>query len=273
MAADSSHGMVRVAAITGSIVEQQIGAGLELPTRAGAWLINDITAYVARATATAAENTGGTVRMNAPSGDLTPDPQPSRWPVYADASFLGATAPVGNCPLHRYPIEIEAAGKADLEFFATNSTSDTVGPIYGMGIHFAPEIIIPKRPFYSNFVRAAQSAVTRTLVGTITLSEKATEIVRIIGFLSQNGILTTGEELIGFFDLASEDVELVPSQWLFNDVQGAGLGVTIGGHIHFRPDPHEVSIPVPGGARIDCFVTLATAVTVAADVMICIQYR
>jgi hypothetical protein len=273
MAADSSHGLVRVAATIATVVETQIGTGLELPTRAGAWMINDITGYVARVTATAAESTGGSLRLNAPSGDLTPDPQPSRWPVYADGSFLGATAPVGNCPLHRYPIEIAAAGKADLEFFATNAIADTAAPIYGMGIHFAPEIIIPKRPLYSNFVRATQALAARTQVGTITLSEKATEIVRIIGFLSQNGILTTAEECIGFFDLASEDVELVPSQWLFNDVAGAGLGATIGGHIHFRPDPHEVSIIVPGGARIDCFVTLTTAVTNAADVMICIQYR
>jgi hypothetical protein len=273
MAADSSHGLVRVAAITGSIVEQQIGTGLELPTRAAGWMINDITGYVARQTATAAESTGGSIRLNAPSGDLTPDPQPSRWPIYADGSFLGATAPVGNCPLHRYPIEIAAAGKADLEFFATNAIADTAGPVFGMGIHFAPDIVIPRRPLYSNFVRAGQITATRTLVGTITLSEKATEIVRIIGFLSQNGVLTTAEECIGFFDLSSEDVELVPSQWLFNDVQGAGIGALIGGHIHFRPDPHEVSIPVPGGARIDCFVTLTTAVTAAADVMLCIQYR
>jgi hypothetical protein len=273
MAAESSHGIVRVASTIATIVETQIGANVELPTRANGWMINHITGYVARITATAAESTGGHIRLNSPSGDLTPDPQPSRWPIYADASFLGATAPVGNCPLHRYPTELAAAGKADLEFFATNAIADTAAPIYGMGIHFAPEIIIPKRPFFSNIVRAAQALAARTQVGTITLSEKATEIVRIVGFLSQNGVLTTAEECIGFFDLASEDVELVPSQWLFNDVAGAGVGATIGGHIHFPPDPHDVSIPVPNGARIDCFVTLATALTNAADVMICLQYR
>jgi len=273
MAASSSHGIVRVAATVATVVETQIGAIVELPTRSDGWMLNDVTGYMARVTATAAESSGGSLRLNAPSGDLTPDPAPSRFPIYADGSFLGATAPVGNCPLHRYPIEIGAAGKADLEFFATNAIADTAAPVYGMGIHFAPEIIVPKRPFWSNFVRAAQATAVRTQVGTITLSEKASEIVRIIGFLSQNGVLTTAEECVGFFDLSSEDVELVPSQWLFNDVQGAGVGATIGGHIHFRPDPHEVSIPVPGGARIDCFVTLTTAVTNAADVMICVQYR
>ena len=273
MAANSSHGQVRAAATVATVVETQIGAALELPTRAEGWVINDITAQVVRVTATAAENTAGTVRLNAPSGDLTPDPQPSRWPVFADGAFLGATANVGNCPLHRYAVELAAAGKADLEFFATNSTADTAAPIWLMGIHYAPEIVVPKRAFFSNFVRANQTTAVRTQVGTITLSEKATEIVGIIGFLSQNNVLTTAEELVGFFDLSSEDVELVPSQWLFNDVQGAGLGATIGGHFHFPPSPHQVSIPVPGGARIDCFVTLTTAVTNAADVMIAIQYR
>lgn len=273
MAAEASHGIVRVAGTVATVVETQIGAIVELPTRSAGWMIQDITGYVARITATAAEGTGGSLRLNAPSGDLTPDPSPARYPIYADGSFLGATAPVGNCALHRYQVELAAAGKADLEFLATNAIADTAAPIYGMGIHFAPEIVIPKRCFWSNFVRAAQLTAVRTQIGTITLSEKASEIVRIIGFLSQNGVLTTAEECIGFFDLASEDVELVPSQWLFNDVQGAGVGATIGGHIHFAPSPHDVSIPVPGGARIDCFVTLTTAVTAAADVMICIQYR
>jgi hypothetical protein len=273
MAGQTSHGLVRVAATVATVVETQIGANVELPTSPDGWMLNEIGMYVARTTATAAENTGGSIRMQSDSGDIVPDPNPSRWPVFADGSFLGATAPVGNCPLHKYPIDLAAAGKADIGFYATNSIADTVAPVFGVGLHFAPELIVPKRPRFSNFVRATQATAVRTPVGTITLSEKATEITSILGILSQNGVLTTAEECIGFFDLQSEDVELVPSQWLFNDVQGAGVGATIGGHVHFRPDPWDVSIPVPGGARIDCFVTLTTAVTNPADVMICIMYR
>lgn len=273
MAAPSSHGLVRVAATVATVVETQIGTNLELPTQDSGWALNELTMYVARQTATGPENTGGSIRMQSDSGDMTPDPAPSRWPVYSDDSFLGATAPVGICPLHRYPIELSAAGKGDIGFYATNSIADTAAPIYGVGLHFAPEIIVPKRPRFSNFVRGLQTSAVRTQIGTITLSEKATEITAILGILSQNGTLTTGEELIGFFDLSSEDVEVIPSQWLFNDVAGAGIGATIGGKIHFPPNPHQVFIPVPGGARIDCFVTLTTAVTNPADVMICLMYR
>jgi hypothetical protein len=272
MAGDASHGQVRSAATVATVVESNVGTAIELPVRAGGWEINDITGQVVRATATAAQSNGGTMRMTSPSGDLTPDPNPSRWPVYESASFLGATAPVSIAPLHRYPLNIHAAGKANIQFSSVNAIAVAIAPVWSVGIHYAPEIIIPKIPRYSDFVRSTIAAVTRTQVGTIALSENATEIVGIMGVLIQNGALTTAEELVGFFDLDSDDVDIKPSQWLFNQAYGAGLGALIGGGDALPPSPHLVSIPVKGGADIDVFVTLTVAVTNPADVMIAIMY-
>lgn len=273
MAADSSHSLVRIAATVATVVETQIGLDIELPVRANSWMINDVTGQVVRQTADPAVSIGGTMRIVAPSGDLTPDPAPAHRPVYETASLLNTTSGVSNCPVWRYPTEIQAAGKANISLFSTNAIASATAPIWGVGVHFAPAIVQPERPLFGDFVRATQSAVARTLVGTIILSEKANKIVEIMGILSQDGVLTTAEELIGFFDLASDDIELAPSQWLFNTAFGAGIGATIASGSHAARSPHLVDIPVVGGARIDCFVTLTTAVTNPADVMIYVGYR
>lgn len=273
MAADASHGLVRQAIITATVVETQLGDDIEVPVRAGGWRINDISGQVVRVTASPAVSIGGVMRLNAPSGDITPDPRPSARPVYESGSLLNTTTGVSACPIWRYPTNLLAAGKANIGLLATNSIASAVGPAWAIGIHFAPNIVVPERPLFYDFVRATQSTVARTLVGQIIISEKATKITEIIGILQQDGVLTTAEELIGFFDLASDDVELAPSQWLFNTAFGAGIGATIASGYQTVRNPYLVDIPVVGGARIDCSITLLTAVTNPADVMIAIGYK
>lgn len=273
MAAESSHGLVRSGATIATVVETQVGATLELPTRTGGWMLNEFMAQVNRSVAVAAESIGGNFRLRSPSGDVSPAPEPSRFPCFESGSFLGSVADHAPCPLFKYPIDLLGAGKADIDFLATNGVASTNAPVWSVGLHFAPAIVVPSRPQHCNVVRATQAAVARTQVGTITLSENATEIVGIMGVLSQDGVLVTAEELVGFFDLESEDIDIVPSQWLFNTTFGAGIGATIHGGMQSAPNPHWVSIPVPGGARIDAFVTLTVAVTNPADVEIFIFYR
>lgn len=272
MAAEASHGRVRSAATVATVVETQIGNDIALPTRPNGWTINQIMAQITRQTATAAELIGGTVRMNLPSGDAPAGVNPSKFPVFESGSFLGATAPVATCPLHKYDINQQVAGKANVQLLATNDIASTVAPIYTAGIHFAPGIVQPVRPKFSDFIRGTISAATRTQVGSIELSENAKEIVGILGYLAQDGVLTTAEELVGFFDLDSDDFDLKPSEWLFNEVSGAGLGALIGGSRVYPPMPHAVSIPVPAGATVDVFVTLTNAVTNPADVIVVLMY-
>ena len=273
MAADSSHSLVRVAATVATVVETQLGAEIQVPVRAGGWMINDISGQVVRTVADPAVSIGGTMRIFAASGDLSPDPAPSHRPVYESGSLLNTTSGVSACPIWRYPTALNASGLARIELFSTNAIASASAPVWGVGVHFAPAIFQPERPLFGEFVRSTQSAVARTLIGTIQLSEKAQKITEIMGIISQDGVLTTAEHLIGFFDLASDDVELAPSQWLFNTAFGAGIGATIASGYHSVRSPHLVDIPVTGGARIDCFITLNAAVTNPADVMIYIGYR
>jgi len=272
MAAESTHGLIASAAGTAAIGETEIAA-VELPTRGQPWKLHNLQGQVVRQTATAAEMVGGYFGIDSISGDINPDPRPSRFPLFEQGSFLGATEQVSTCPLHNYPLDLDALGKANLSLVFNQAIAATAAPLVNIGILFGPNIPA-KRPFkFCDRVRTTITALANTQVGTIQLSEKATRITGIMGVLKQDGVLVTAEELTGIFSLRSDDVDLAPSFWLFNEVYGAGLSTVISGGVATMPQPHVVDIPVPGGARIDCFVDLITAVTNAADVEVFLFYE
>jgi len=272
MAAEATHGLIASAAGTAAIGDTTI-ATVVLPARGQAWKLHNLNAQVVRQTATAAESVGGNFGMNSRSGDITPDPAPSRFPVFEQGAFLGATADVTTCPIHKYMMDLDAAGKASIELRYNQGVAVTAAPLVNIGIHFGPNIPVPKPFKFCDRVRTTVTANTNTQVGTITLSEKATRITGIMGVLKQDGVLVTQEELTGIFSLDSDDIDLSPSFWLFNEVYGAGMGATLHGGDATMPQPHIVDIPIIGGARIDCFVDLITAVTNGADVEIFIMYE
>ena len=272
MAADLTHGQAVIAATATAVTKTLVGT-IELPTRQTGWTIDKLSAQIVPQTLTAAEAVGGIISLDSVSGDIVPDPRPSNFPIYALGSFLGATHPQINCPLHDYPLNLQAAGKANINFNFSLDIAATAAPIIAAGVKYGPAIALAKPFQFCDRVRSTITVNTNTQVGTIQLSEKATRITGILGVLQQDGVITAAEELAGIFSLRSDDVDLVPSFWLFNDIFSAGLGALIAGGEASPPKPHVVDIPVPGGARIDCFVDLLTAVTNAADVSIFLFYE
>jgi hypothetical protein len=272
MAAEATHGNVVQAAGATTVAETLIGA-IELPKRADDWVLHNIMAQMVQGVADVALACGGIVRMESPSGDVTPDPGPSRWPCYYGGAHLGATVGANSCPLHNYEINLKASGKANINLNSINAIAQTTAPRYVAGISYGPGLPEVTRAKFCDRVRGTQATAVRTALGTIALSEKATRIVGIFGSLKQSGVLVTAEELVGFFDLSSDDVDLAPSQWMFNEISGAGLGALIQGAPATKPFPHIVDIPVIGGADIDVFVTLGVAVTNPANVDIFILYE
>lgn len=272
MASEGTHGNVVQAAGATTVAETLIGL-IELPARGEPWTLHNIMGQVCQSVADVALATGGVVRMESLSGDIEPDPGPSRWPVYSQGSHLGATVGANSCALHKYNINLKAAGKANLNLNSINAIAQTTAPRWTAGISYGPTIPENRPAKFCDRVRATQATVVRTQVGTIALSEKATRIVGIFGSLKQSGVLVTAEELTGFFDLVSDDVALSPSQWMFNEVSGAGVGALIQGAPALAPTVHVVDIPVVGGADIDVFVTLGVAVTNPANVDIFLLYE
>jgi len=271
MADDNTHGMI-VAGAAQALAGELIIGQIVLPA-GGPWLIHDVFGQVVSATHTTAEHVGGYMRIRAASGDITPNPAPSVWPVSAQGSGLLVTGDQLGCALHKYPVLWEAPGRATVEFIFNNISGTAVAPQVVLGILFGKTLPEVKRFLYCDQVRAAINAAADTLVGTITLPEKATKITGVMGVLAQDGLVVAGEELLGFFRLESDDANLVPSEFPFPLAFSAGLGAQITGSpfppLSFIP----VDIPVVAGARIDCYCDLNTAVTTVANVQVFLAFE
>lgn len=248
------------------------GAPIVLPA-GGPYTIFKVWANVVQATAAAAEAYGDYFRLESASGDLTPNPAPSRFPTGVIGSSLGATIDLGVCPTAIHDVEYEAAGKASINLILNTGTVLAVAPQAVLGIIFGKTRPVLKPFTFVDRVRAQVTAAALTAVGTITISEKCTKIVAVCGILAQDNVLTAGEELIGFFSLASDDIKLPPAQYPFQGAYSAGLGALINNVSKVNPLWIPVEIPIIGGARIDCSVDLNTAVTNAAEVQIFIAFE
>lgn len=238
----------------------------------GPYKIWAVWSLIAAATATAAECRGGTFKLRARSGDMTPSPEPSNFPTGLIPSFLGATADVVSCPLKLYPVDYDASGKAIIDMIYNEPSAVTVATQVVLGVLFGtkrPEVV----PYlFVDRTRAAVTAAVDTLVGTIPLPEKATKIVAIAGVIAQDGVLTAGEELIGFFRISSADVKLEPANYPFSCAYSAGLGALVNQGNMSDVIWIPVDIPVLGGATISCYCDLNTAVTNGAEVEIFLAY-
>lgn len=268
-----THG-VAVAGASATVAGDTIisAAAIVLPA-GGPWTIFRVWGYVAAATRTAAQAVGGYFRINAKSGDISPNPAPSKFPTGLIPSYLGATADVCSMALAIHDVEYEASGKAEIELIYNVPVTIAVAEQVVLGMIFGKTRPVMKPLTFVDRVRISQLIAVDTLVGTITISEKAERIVAICGMIAQNGVLTTAEELIGFFRLASDDIKLPPANYPFNCAFSAGLGALINPGNASAPEWIPVIIPVVGGARIDCFVDLNTAVTAGAEVVIYIAYE
>lgn len=237
------------------------------------WIVYSVFGYVVQATATAGEGFGGYVKLNAASGDLQPSPNPSQFPIGRGGSFLGATQNIRVSPLAIWPCEYLAPGKSTIQMIYREETAVTVASQVVCGILFGKTIPENRRITYIERMRNAIAVAADTQIGQITLSENARRITHVGGIIAQNGVLTTAEELLGFFRLDSNSLNLQPAQYPFGVAFSAGLGALIGQGMAVLPEMIPVNIPAPGGAVITGFLDLNTAVTNAAEVEVWIAYE
>ncbi len=266
-----THGMVVSGAGSTGAGDTTIGS-ITLPA-GGPWNIFQVWSLIAAPTATAAESYGGHFRLSAASGDVSPNPAPSRFPTGMVGSFLGATADNVVSPLQIYDVDYQAAGKAVIDLIYNEASAVTVATQVCLGIIFGKERPVSKPFKYCDRVRAAITAAADTTIGTLTLPEGASRITGLACIAVQDGVLTTAEELIGFFRLASDDIKLPPAQYPINAAFSAGLGALIMAAPMQPVNIIPVNIPVPGGARIDAFLDLNTAVTNAAEVELFVTFE
>jgi hypothetical protein len=271
MAKENTHSMVVAGA--GQTAAGVVEIGQVVLPAGGPWKIHNVFGLLVRQTATAGELNGGQIELVSLAGDIDPNPAPAKFPLNESPSFLGATADAPICELHNYATDWAAAGKAIISLRYNQQTTVTVAPKLVLGVMFGKETPAVKPAVFMDTVRAQVTAATETSLGTITLSERATMITGVMAIALQDGVLTAGEELIGYVRLASDDVDLTPMQIPFAYGMGAGLGATVHPGSIPRPLIMPCAIPLEKGSRVQCFANLSTAVTNGAEILVAIQYE
>jgi len=266
-----THGAAVVGA--GGVVAGETVIGTITFPAGGPWKIWGVWGFMVAATITAGEVMCGNMRLEAVSGDIIPNPAPSRFPLGAVGSILGATAPSQMHPLKIWPVDFESPGKGVMNLIVNQPVGNTVAPQCALGVLFGKTVPSMGPIRYIDTVRAQTNLAPDTAIGTLTLAEKATRITAVGGILVQDNVIVTLEELIGFFRLASDDVRMPPAQFPFSAVYGGGLGALIEQGVAQTPVMIPVNIPVSGGSRVDAFVDLNTALTNAAEIEIYIAYE
>lgn len=228
---------------------------------------------VVHATAAAAESLAGNLRVESRSGDLDPDPAPGTFPLPGLCSLAGANHGMSTVPLTIWPVDWQGAGKAVLTLSYYNQLAITAAPQVACGILFG-ERTPERRPIkFCDGVRGTQTATAETAVGTITLSTRATRITGVFADITVDGAWTVDEEFLGIVRLGSSDVRMPPSQYPLARAFSAGDGTPVGQWHNPVFSMIPVDIPVTGGARIDTYIDLNTAVTNAATVGIWLAYE
>ena len=269
----STHAIARTGASgTAALSKTQIGADIILPA-GGPWTIFGLWGQVAKVTSVASEGTGGQLIIDSLSGDLEPDPAPGKYPMIGNPSCSSANFGQAALPLNIWPVNWLAAGKSAIKLSHMTHLAISAGSMCAAGIIFG-DTIPERRPLvFCDSVYNAWAATTETLIGTITLAEKANRIVGLLFDLNHGDALTVAEETVVTCRLASDDIPLPPSTYPCNRVFDSGDGTVEGECSAPRSDFITVDIPVQGGARINVYGTSTTSVTGNCEVLAYVAYE
>jgi hypothetical protein len=256
-----THGIARQGAggtAAGSIT--QIGNDILLPS-GGPWQLHGIWMTVVHSAAAVAESMAGRLILDATQGDLSPDPGDGQIPMPGIISLAGANHGISTVQTTIVPINFQAPGKSTLTLSYENQLAITAAPQVATGIIFGDNVPEARPLTFSSGVQDTLTAAAETQIGTITLSTQASRIIGVFCDVTIDAGWTADEECLGTFRLGSPDVNLAPAQFPWNRMYSPGDGTPVG-HSDVQQWRYiPVDIPVVGGARIDCFVDLNTAMT------------
>lgn len=269
----STHAMI----VTGSgattaATKTQIGDNITFPA-GGPWTIFGLWGQVAKVTTVPDEGTGGQLIIDSASGDIEPDPAPGKYPLIGNPQSSSANASLAALPLNIWPVNWQAAGKAVIQLSYLNQLAITTGSRVVAGILFGDSIPEVRRLTFCDSVYSAFASTAEQAIGTITLAEKATRIVGVLGDITHGDTLTTAEPVIGTFRLSSDDLKMPPAQFPFGRCFDAGDGTVEGETACPRMDFIPVDIPVTGGARINVYATTPVSVTGNCEALIYVAYE
>lgn len=257
---------------TGAGAVTKIGSTITLPA-GGPWIIHGVWGQVAKVSTVPNEGTGGTLKIEAISGDLTPDPAPGKYPLIGACASESANSAIAPVPLNIWPVNWQAAGKAQIDISYINQLAITTASIIAAGLIFGDAIPDERPLVFCDFVESSFASAAEQTIGSITLAEKATRIVGILADLNKGDVPTAGEAIMATIRLASNDITMPPAAYPCNRAFNASDGTAVGQAATPISQFIPVDIPVPGGAVITIFATTTVSVTGNADIAVYLAYE
>jgi hypothetical protein len=254
MSSLSTHALATSGAV-GSVgaLPSVIGGTITLPAF-GPWIIHHVWVHAAFDNTAEVSGLHGYMKVDSYSGDITPDPAPGLYPVTVKNISVDPRLEIISSQILIYPVLWKAPGKAQIQLMYASTAAPSQVPRIHAGIIFGPTPPTPGPFVFSDVVYTSFTNAGVVPVGTITLSEKATRIVGVYGDVAIHTTATANSCSFYRLRLESDDVELLPSSYpCVRGYHGYELN-----SYDVGPNPTlcflDVSIHVPGGARIDCYI-------------------
>jgi len=115
--------------------------------------------------------------------------------------------------------------------------------------------------------KTATGDTVKTLIDTVTVPAGCTKLVAVASNVYGSGALTTAEAGTGYLELESDDISIVPAQFLLDTVS-----MLTGGAIGFTPKQWPCDILVSAANRIKVYVTMDMAQTGALTARACLTF-
>jgi len=257
MSPTNNHGTHAIArnGLVGSVgtLPSAIGGIITLPAY-GPWIIHNVWCHAILDNTSEVSGLLGYLKVDSFSGDIIPDPAPGLYPVPVKNATVDPRVDIISSYIVNYPVNWKASGKAQIQLMWASTDTPSQVPRIHAGIIFGPAPPVPSPFVFSDLVFDDFTNADVVPIGTITLAEKATRIVGIYCDVVVH--LPTVANSGHFFEvrIESDDVELLPAS--YPCLRGYHGYETTSKDPGPNPDLSflDVSIPVTGGARIDCFI-------------------
>ncbi|MCK5292800.1 MAG: hypothetical protein KAR39_12395 [Thermoplasmata archaeon] len=251
---------------------KQVGADIIMPA-GGPYTIYGVYGQLARVTQIPDESTGGYLKLDALSGDLTPDPAPGKFPIIGSPAAASANSHISAVPLNIWPTNFQASGKASIALSYANDEAITTAPVVIAGILFGTEIPTKQPHIFMDSVQAEFASAAEQTLGSIILAEKASRITGVMAVLNKPGATTVAEPIAATIRLDSADVKIQPSQYPCNQVFNSADGTLEGAPSIGMAQMIPVDIPVIAGSTINVYATTTQSVTGNASVRVFLAYE
>lgn len=249
-----------------------IGGVITMPA-GGPYTIYGIWAQIAKITTIPDEKTGGFLKFEALSGDLTPDPAPGKFPLIGNHPSASADAAAAANPLNIWPTRFQASGKATIQLSYLNDSIITTAPQVLAGILFGTEVPTAQPHVFVDSVEGEFASASEQTLGSIVLAEKAKKITGILAILSKPGATTDGEAVAATIRLDSVDVKLQPAEYPCNVAYDAEDGTQVGALSSPQSQFIPVNIPILPGSTINVLATTTVSVTNNASIRVFLAYE